>query len=531
MEKINWLEWSKDAFEKAKKEDKPILLDIHGVWCHWCHVMDNTSYSDEIVIETVNKKFIPIRADTDKRPDINERYNQGGWPTTAFLAPDGTLLAGATYVPPAQLAKMLEQVSNYYARNKNNIKLEFHQHRPEKGEIKSVIDEITDSMAASFDAEYGGFGVQPKFPFSDAIEIALLNSSMQMATKTLDNMLGIFDNVAGGFFRYSVTRSWDQPHYEKMLESNAQLIANYLHAYILTNNEVYRQVACKTAEYLVNTLHGPDGFYGSQDADGEEKYYGKSLEERKKLQQPYSDKNIYVNLNAAAVSALLRLGTLDKKYQTIALKTLDDIAEKCYSEQGMCHYYDGKQNMFGLFSDNIYFVRALLDAYETTSKQLYLERAEKIMDFLVENFFDQGFLDKIKGEDEIGLLAVQNRNINDNSIATGCLMQLAFYAKANYLETANAVLEIFAKSYAKYGLHAASYAIAVEKFLNRIEISVSNMKCLQAIHALHDPRVMIKLDNDEEKFAGGYNIYICHKEKCMRFKDVEDAKKFLLVIK
>jgi uncharacterized protein YyaL (SSP411 family) len=142
MKSIAWLEWSKEAFEKAKQEDKPILLDIYGVWCHWCHVMSDTTYSDEIVIDTVNEKFIPIKVDTDKRPDINERYNQGGWPTTAFLTPDGMLIAGATYLPAAQLSIMLEQVWNYYKKNRGSLQFDIEKPKMQGGEIKSVIKEI-----------------------------------------------------------------------------------------------------------------------------------------------------------------------------------------------------------------------------------------------------------------------------------------------------------------------------------------------------------------------------------------------------
>src|SRR3989338_8969615 len=141
MEKIKWLEWSKESFEKAKKENKPILLDIFGVWCFWCHRMEDT-YSDDLVAELINEKFIPIKVDTDKRPDINERYNQGGWPTTAFLTPDGMIITGATYMPPGQLAIMLEQVSNYFQRS--DLQFEIQKPAVEKGEVKPVASEIFD---------------------------------------------------------------------------------------------------------------------------------------------------------------------------------------------------------------------------------------------------------------------------------------------------------------------------------------------------------------------------------------------------
>ncbi len=118
---IPWMPWGAQAFERAKSEDKPILLSISAVWCHWCHVMDETSYSDTRVIEAINRHFVPIRVDNDRRPDVNARYNMGGWPTTAFLAPDGTTLAGATYLPPHEFERALDEIARFYAEHKDEI--------------------------------------------------------------------------------------------------------------------------------------------------------------------------------------------------------------------------------------------------------------------------------------------------------------------------------------------------------------------------------------------------------------------------
>lgn len=522
MKNIAWLEWSKEAFEKAKREDKPILLDIHGVWCHWCHIADKTTYSDEIVIDTVNEKFVPIKVDTDKRPDINERYNQGGWPTTAFLSPDGALIAGATYVPPAQLATMLEQVWNYYKNNKNKIKPELQSHENEKGDVKSVLDDVAEEVVASFDTEYGGFGSQPKFPFPDTIELAMLKyrkgdkTFLRLATKTLDGMVGIFDGVAGGFYRYSVTRNWDEPHYEKMLETNAQLILNYLHAYQLAGSDKYKIIAERTADYLLSTLHGPYGFYGSQDADGEEEYYGKPAEEREKMKQPFIDRNIYVNLNGLAISAFLKLGG---KYLYIGLGTLDTVWPKCFDEnKGMCHYYDGKPNVYGLLTDNVNFVRCLLDAYEANGNKKYLENAKRLMDFVIEKFFDNGFNDRISSREDIGLLSMQNKSIADNSIAADCLIRLDFHLNNGYRDVARKSLSLFVQDYKKYSLHSALYAIVVEKFLNPIEI-VSTEK-----FDFYDPRILVKIVKRGEEGLDTYVISVCRDKKCIRFKSLDEAK-------
>ena len=527
MEKIKWLEWSKEAFEKAKRENKPVLLDIHGVWCHWCHQM-NKSYSDGLVIELVNEKFVPIKVDTDKRPDINERYNQGGWPTTAFLTPDGMIITGATYLPPGQLAIMLEQVSNYFQRNKDTIQFDIQKPETAKTQVRSIMDSLADEMMLSFDTAHGGFGSHPKFPMPDLIEAAFLRfrqtndkSTLRIATKTLDGMTGILDSAEGGFFRYSVTREWDEPHYEKMLETNAQLILNYIHAFRITGEEKYRTIAERTADFILNVLHGPEGFYGSQDADRGEEYYGKPLEEREKMPTPFIDRNIYVSLNALAISALLQLGG---KYSNAALETLENLWAMCFDpERGMCHYYDGKQNAFGLLLDNVSFSRCLLDAYEKTANNNHIEMAQQIIDFVIEKFYGDGFKDRI-GEDNIGLLKAENRNIHENSIAAACLTRLSFYTNdERYRKTAGDTLSIFANCM-QYRLHAASYALAAERFLDPIEITAKSREFSEEIP--HDFRIMVKFDSSLSE-----NIVICFSNKCMKFKNMEEAKKQLLAVR
>ncbi|KHO47359.1 MAG: hypothetical protein QT00_C0002G0009 [archaeon GW2011_AR5] len=522
---IEWLEWSKEAFEKAKRENKPILLDIYGVWCHWCHEQDK-SYEDEIVIDTVNEKFVPIKVDTDKRPDINERYNQGGWPTTAFLTPDGMIIAGATYLPPAQLAMMLEQVSNYF--QKGDIQFEIHKQETQRGDVASSMEFLADEMLLSFDTLYGGFGSQPKFPMPDLIEAALLRfrqtndkGMLRIATKTLDGMMGIFDKHEGGFFRYSVTREWDEPHYEKMLETNAQMAAAYFNAFLVTGDEKYKYTAERTADFIVSVLGGTDGFYGSQDADKEEEYYGKPAEERKKMKQPFIDRNVYVSLNALAISSLLQLGG---NYKDIAIRTMENLWTKCFdTEKGMCHYYDGRQNVFGLLADNVNFLRCLLDAYEKTSNVKYVTLAVQLMDLVTEKFYNDGFTDRAHGED-IGLLNAENKNINENSVAAGCLTRLSFYTgDEKYRKTAEETLSVFT-NYGQYRLHAASYTLAVEKLIDPIEITARSLEFITGLP--HDFRLMVKFDNNLP-----CNLMACLGGTCMRFNGMDEAKKHLLVMR
>ncbi|HZD13034.1 MAG TPA: DUF255 domain-containing protein, partial [Candidatus Binatus sp.] len=149
MAKIQWLEWNKESFGKAKAEGKPILLDIKGSWCHWCHVMDETSYSDPSIIDALNKKFVPIRVDTDKRPDVNRRYNMGGWPTTAFLDGDGKVITGGTYIPPEQLREVIRSVLDMYARTKGKIRSKLEPPRPPKPTTEKLTESITKDIATT----------------------------------------------------------------------------------------------------------------------------------------------------------------------------------------------------------------------------------------------------------------------------------------------------------------------------------------------------------------------------------------------
>jgi uncharacterized protein YyaL (SSP411 family) len=189
--KVSWLQWNEESFKKAKELDKPILLGISAVWCHWCHVMDQTTYSDSEVARLIEDKFVPIRVDRDQRPDIDKRYNMGGWPSTAFLTPDGEILTGGTYIPPQQMKALLEHISRFYKKNKNNLESRIKELEKEKTEppsieygldrevFLSVIDGLTLEIASQFDSLHGGFGNAPKFPHSGALRLALLQHHMQ----------------------------------------------------------------------------------------------------------------------------------------------------------------------------------------------------------------------------------------------------------------------------------------------------------------------------------------------------------------
>jgi uncharacterized protein YyaL (SSP411 family) len=320
---IRWHEWGEEAFELAKRENKPVLLDIGAVWCHWCHVMDRESYDDPEIAHVVNERFVAIKVDRDERPDIDSRYQvavqaisgQGGWPLTAFLTPDGKPYYGGTYFPPDEhygrpsFRRVLLAISDAY-REKNGDVVE--QAKLVEGAIShsesfaaksgdfspKVIQEIIDSALSIFDETHGGFGSAPKFPHPSALDLLIdqyLRSSGRAAlprtggggscyigehdggelrrvfTTTLEKMArgGVYDQLAGGFHRYSVDERWVVPHFEKMSYDNSELLKNYVHAYRATGSEFFADVARDIIrwmdEWLSDRKHG--GFYASQDAD------------------------------------------------------------------------------------------------------------------------------------------------------------------------------------------------------------------------------------------------------------------------
>ena len=299
---VQWREWNADAFALAKAQDKPILLDIGAVWCHWCHVMDRESYENVDVARVINESFIPVKVDRDERPDIDSRYQvavsaltgQGGWPLTAFLTPDGKPFFGGTYFPPEHrggrpgMKRLLEAIAHNYRTQRDQILDSAEKIAGALGEVEhfksgeeaadeKVVKAIVESIGGMFDAQNGGFGSSPKFPHPTAIDLLLevyletrQDWALNMFTSTLEHMGrgGVYDQIGGGFHRYSVDERWIVPHFEKMSYDNAGLLGNYLRAFQVTGNKFFREIALGILSFLENVLSHPEaGFYASQDAD------------------------------------------------------------------------------------------------------------------------------------------------------------------------------------------------------------------------------------------------------------------------
>ena len=299
---VHWHEWGDAAFELATQQDKPILLDIGAVWCHWCHVMDRESYENGEIARIINESYVPVKVDRDERPDIDARYQmavsaltgQGGWPLTAFLTPQGKPFYGGTYFPPDDrfgrpgMKRVLESIAQNYKLHRADIFSSADQisealhgveklRREDAGAGRALVDTIIASIRQMFDAQHGGFGNAPKFPHPSALDL-LLDAYLEtgqgwmlsVVNTTLENMGrgGVYDQIGGGFHRYSVDEHWIVPHFEKMSYDNAGLLGNYLRAFQVTGNDFFREIALGILSFIETVLSSPEGgFYSSQDAD------------------------------------------------------------------------------------------------------------------------------------------------------------------------------------------------------------------------------------------------------------------------
>ena len=300
---IQWHEWGDEAFAIAQRENKPMLLDIGAVWCHWCHVMDRESYDDPEVAAIVNKHFVAVKVDRDERPDIDSRYQaavsavsgQGGWPLTAFLTAEGKPFYGGTYFPPIDgygrpsFKRVLLSIAAAYEEKHGDV---IEQAKMVEGAIAQaesfaardgkvsarIVDLIIESALRMFDSRNGGFGQAPKFPHPAMLDLLTERYSQtkddrlpNVIVTTLEHMAngGVYDQLAGGFHRYSVDERWVVPHFEKMCYDNSELLKNYVHAFQATGSEFFAGVAHDIIRWMDAWLsdHKRGGFYASQDAD------------------------------------------------------------------------------------------------------------------------------------------------------------------------------------------------------------------------------------------------------------------------
>jgi len=292
---VDWQPWGEEALGRARAEGKPLLVSIGYSACHWCHVMERESFDDPATAALMNELFVNVKVDREERPDVDAVYmdavvaltGQGGWPLTAFLTPDGEPFYGGTYFPPEprhglpSFRQVLRAVADAYRERPEDVAAQAEAlvgALRRSAETEPSLEPLTDALLAEaerallsqLDPRWGGFGHAPKFPPASALEFLLRRGRLDAVRLTLDGMAagGMYDLVGGGFHRYSVDAEWLVPHFEKMLYDNALLAPVYLHAWLLTGTQRYRDVAEETLDYMLRELRLPSGgFASAQDAD------------------------------------------------------------------------------------------------------------------------------------------------------------------------------------------------------------------------------------------------------------------------
>lgn len=437
---VEWFAWGEEAFKKAKAEDKPILISIGYSACHWCHVMEHESFEDEETARIMNEHFVNIKIDLEERPDVDQIYmtyvqmttGHGGYPLNVFLTPDRVPFFGGTYFPPVNrynmpsFQRVLTSVAEAWRDRRDEL---LHSANEVLGELRRVglaesapaglnseqLDSAFLSFSRSFDKINGGFGGAPKFPPPMSLEFLLRyykqtgdENALEMVLKTARKMAqgGIYDQLGGGFHRYTVDAIWLVPHFEKMLYDNAQLVRVYLHLFQKTEDEYYKRIAVETLEYVKREMtHGQGGFYSTQDADSEGvegKFFVWTPQEVEKIlgeedarifnfyydvseEGNFEEKNILsVKYTIAEVAEVLKVSEEKLKNSLeLSRKLLFEAREKRikpFRDEKVLTAWNGL--MLAAFAE----ASAILDNRE------YLEIARKNADFILENLQKNGYL-------------------------------------------------------------------------------------------------------------------------------------------
>jgi len=482
---VNWYPWGEEALQKAKDEHKPIFLSIGYSTCHWCHVMAHESFEDEAIASLINKEYIAIKVDREELPHLDKYYQNlhllfkkrsGGWPLTAILSETAKPFFVATYLPPTAkyniegldtfLPKMALEYKNnrsvFLSKAENIEKMmensDSRELKPVKIEL-SIVPEIYKGLVKEFDEIYYGFSIQPKFPESSKIGLLFDLDSLgqagakEMALKILRAIAlhGLYDQVEGGFFRYSTDAAWEIPHFEKMLYTNAELIPLYVKAYALTQDELYCQTVVETIEMIENRFKEKDVYMSASDADsGHEEggYFIYSYEEmseamaslseeekeeledilelstfgnfegkthinfyaqkrpesfskirdklskiRQSREYPFIDTKINTAWNAMMIEGLFSASLIDQKYLLLAQKRVQSLLEKMYIKGILYH-----QSLPGsipvqkaLLEDYAFLISALIEGYQHDYNTQYLFLAQKLSDKAIKKFYDGKF--------------------------------------------------------------------------------------------------------------------------------------------
>jgi uncharacterized protein len=506
---VDWQPWDSQALEAAKLDDRPILLSVGYSACHWCHVMERESFEDPETAAFMNEHFVNIKVDREERPDVDALYmeatqamtGQGGWPMTVFCDPDGVPFYAGTYFPPQprqgmpSFRQVMEAVVDAFRERREEIRARAPQTREQLGAIgrvqaseaelqREALDEAAEGLRTAADLENGGFGGAPKFPPASALEFLLTRGETEITRRTLDAMAagGIYDQLGGGFARYSVDPVWLVPHFEKMLYDNALLARAYLHGHQRLGVDAYLRVCTETLDWALREMCGPEGgFYSALDADSEGEegrfyvwdleeirdvlgerpaddviaYYGVSgqgnfegrnilhlaggldapepenlaearaalLEARAARVWPGLDDKRLASWNALMIAALAEAGAaLDRPdYLDAARVCAGFVLEGMRDDRGrlLRTYKDGRAHLNAYLEDHAYMLEALLILYEASFETHWFDAARETAEAMIERFGDSERGGFFSTSDDHEELIARRKDLGDHPIPAG----------------------------------------------------------------------------------------------------------------
>jgi uncharacterized protein len=505
-EPVKWNGWDNDLFTRATAEKRFVILDLEAVWCHWCHVMEKTTYADPKVEDLLAAKYLPVRVDQDANPDLSSRYGDWGWPATIVFGPDGTEIAKIRgYIEPERMQALLKAV------------IDDPSPGPSVGEAFEVKPSasafltreqratLTRNYDQSYEDKIGGWGDSQKYIDADSLDYAMSRAEAGDATattrarQTLDAAIALIDPVWGGVFQYSEAGSWAHPHFEKIMSFQAQYIRQYSQAYALWKDPKYLAAARDIERYLTSFLASPDGaFYVSQDADLDREtdghtYYALGDADRRKLGMPRIDKNMYARENGWAISGLVAFYdvTDDPKVLAIAEKAANWVNHhRALPDGGFRH---GDKDRGGPYlGDTLAMGQAFLDLYAATGNRDWLTAAAGAGDYVGAAFKDTaggGFLTSKTSEAKAGVFAKPAKLVDDQiQVARFMNILNRYFGNESYRELASHAMRYLTSASADMprplpGVLLADQQLAVEPTHMTIVGQKDDARA-QALHAV-----------------------------------------------
>ncbi|HKL30580.1 MAG TPA: DUF255 domain-containing protein [Natrialbaceae archaeon] len=465
--KVDWREWGHEPFEYAAVADRPVLLSLSAPWCSSCLDMDAETYGEPRIAARVGDSFVPIRVDVDRRPRVRDRYNMGGFPTTAFLAPDGTVLAATGYLDADEMRDTLDRVEERWeddGASAGTGPRVLEDADPPSAEVTGEIEAfLAGRLSETFDHEHGGWGEGAKFPAPRTVEFAL-KREREGAKRTLDAIGANLQDDDGGFFRYAAKPDWSAPSREKLLDTNAALVRAFANAYLSTGEDAYRRTADRGIEYLTTTLWTGEAFGGSERIDGDDTGGDGGV-----------DPTVFADRNGMAVDALLTYHayTDDERARGYAERALEHLRSERLEDGVPVHYRDGAETgPRGLLGDAAQMMAALTTAREVLGADT-LADARTLADATIEQLHDErGFVDgPVEGP---ALLDRPLRPIDDNYEMAAALLDLhALTGVDRYREAARDAIAAFAGARDRMGVQVAGYGSVAARLVGptlRIEV-------------------------------------------------------------